>query len=140
MDITVQDNANLQPGYSTLIYDDDCRFCVRSKERLQRLCSSSLSTSVRYIPYQSAEAENILGKEYQPGKPEVAYLIGIDGQVHKGLDAMLPLLARLPGGWLLRNFMAIPGCRQTASWLYRLLARYRYHLFGAMPKSKTGYK
>ena len=122
-------NTKPQQNTCTLIYDGDCRFCVKSKEGLLRL---SRSASVRYIPYQSVEAEYLLGPAYHSGRPKVAYLMGTDGRLHKGIDAMLPLLAGLPGGWFLKVFVAIPGFRPMASWLYWIVARYRY-VFGVMP-------
>lgn len=128
-------NAPPQEKPCTLIYDGDCRFCVKSTESFQRLSSSSPSASVRYIPYRSVEAESLLGSEYRSGRPDVAYLVGSDGQVHKGLDAMLPLLVSLPGGRLITSFVAIPGCRLIALWLYRLVAQHRYW-FGVMPTDR----
>ena len=133
MDIQTGDNQKPQENDCTLIFDGNCRFCVESKERIKRLSLPDQPGSVRYIPYQSVEAKYVLGPEYQPGRPEVAYLVGADGQVRKGLDAILPLLPRLPGGRFVLALLAIPGCRSVASWLYRFVARHRYRWFGAMP-------
>ena len=131
-DTTMGDSVTPQQTKCTLIYDGACRLCVKSKEGLQYFSRPSSSSSTNYIPYQSGEARHLLGPEYQPGRPQVAYLIGTDGQVYKGLDAMLPVLAELPGGWWISAVFTIPGCRPIASWVYRLVARYRYW-FGAMP-------
>lgn len=133
MGIAIGDNQKLQQSQCTLIYDGACRFCVASKEGIERLSPPDQPASVKYIPYQSVEAEYILGPEYHPGRPEVAYLVGADGQIRKGLDAIVPLLRRLPGGRFVGILLAIPGCRSIASWLYRLVARHRYHWFGTMP-------
>jgi predicted DCC family thiol-disulfide oxidoreductase YuxK len=133
MGIAIGDNKELEPSRCTLIYDAGCRFCVASKEGIERLSPPDQSASVRYIPYQSAEAEHVLGPGYQPGRPEVAYLVDAHGQIRKGLDAIVPLLWRLPGGRFLMILLAIPGCRSIASWLYRIVARHRYRWFGALP-------
>ncbi len=133
MGTAVGDEQQFQLNQCTLIYDGDCRFCVTSKERIERMSPPNQSAFVRYIPYQSAVAKDILGSEYRSGRPEVAYLIDADGQIRKGLDAILPLLLHFPGGRVIFGLLAIPGCRTIASWLYRLLARHRYRWFGSMP-------
>ena len=115
-----------------LIYDGNCRFCVTSAESIRRLSPTSPSASVTYLPYQSIDAQRLLGSEYLPGRPEVAYLIDADGQIRKGLDAFIPLLSKAPGGRLLLALLEIPGGRIIASWLYRLVARDRYDWFGSM--------
>ena len=107
MDKAKRDSPISQHQSCTVIYDGQCRFCVKSKEGIERLSRSKQLTTVRYIPYQSLEAELVLGSEYQPGRPEVAYWVAADGQIRRGLDAM-------------------------GSWLYRFVARNRYRWFGAV--------
>jgi predicted DCC family thiol-disulfide oxidoreductase YuxK len=116
----------------TVIYDGQCRFCVKSKEGIERLSRSKQSTTVRYIPYQSLEAELMLGSEYRPGRPDVAYLVAHDGQIRRGLDAILPLLAGITGGRLLAVFLGMPVIKPVGFWLYRFVARNRYRWFGAV--------
>ncbi|MBA2485197.1 MAG: DUF393 domain-containing protein [Nitrospira sp.] len=116
----------------TVIYDGQCRFCVKSKEGIERLSRSNQSASVRYILYQSLEAEQVLGPEYRPGRPEVAYWVGGDGQIRRGLDAILPLLPRIPGGRLLVAFLTVPAFKPMVSRLYGFVARNRYRWFGAV--------
>ena len=73
----------------------------------------------------------MLGSEYRPGRPEVAYWVAADGQIRRGLDAILPLLPRIPGGRLLAAFLSVPVFKPMGSWLYRFVARNRYRWFGA---------
>ena len=82
------------------------------------------------MPYQSEEAARCLGKAYQPGRPEAAFLVEADGTITQGLDAFVPLLPGLRGGWLLLTLWRIPFLRPLAYLLYHLVARYRYRLFG----------
>lgn len=117
----------------TLIYDGQCRFCVKSKEGIERLSRSGQPVPVRFIPYQSPEAAQVLGSVYRPGRPEVAYWVGADGQIRQGLDAILPLLPGLPGGRLLVTFLTVPAFKSIASRLYGFLARNRYRWFGDVP-------
>lgn len=132
MDKGETDSRIFQHQDCTVIYDGQCRFCVKSKEGIERLSRSNQSTTVRYIPYQSLEAELLLGSEYRPGRPEVAYWVAADGQIRRGLDAILPLLLRVPGGRLLAAFLAMPVFKPMGSWLYRFVARNRYRWFGAV--------
>lgn len=131
MDATLGDCPLAMRDGCTVIYDGECRFCVKSKEGFERLACQS--APVRFIPYQSSEAEQILGPEYRSGRPEVAYRVGSDGRIHQGLDAMLPLLLGLPGGRLAGALLSLPGMKPMAHRLYALVARNRYRWFGATP-------
>ncbi len=131
MDATLRDGPLAMRDGCTVIYDGECRFCVKSKEEFERLASQL--APVRFIPYQSPEAEQILGPEYRSGRPEVAYRVGSEGRIHQGFDAMLPLLLRLPGGRLVGALLSLPGMKPMAHGLYTLLARNRYRWFGATP-------
>ncbi len=74
----------------------------------------------------------VLGSEYRPGRPEVAYWVADDGQIRRGLDAILPLLPNIPGGRLLAAFLSMPAFKPMASRLYGFVARNRYRWFGAL--------
>ena len=116
-----------------LIYDGQCRLCVTAKEGLERLEGARLGGKVRFVPYQSEEAARCLGSEYQPGRPDVAFLVDTDGRVSRGLDAFLPMLPGLRGGRMLLALMRIPVLKPLADLAYRVVARYRYRWFGQVP-------
>lgn len=116
-----------------LVYDGRCRLCVQAKEGLERLKAPHELNAVRMIPYQSEKAREILGDTYRPGRPDVAFLVQPDGVVRQGLDAFLPLLPGLKGGRFLATFLSIPLVKPFAYLVYRLVARYRYLLFGEVP-------
>ena len=113
----------------TLIYDGQCRLCVTAREGLERLGEDA---GVRFVPYQSEEAASRLGRDYRPGRPDVAFLVEPDGTVGHGLDAFLPLLPGLRGGRVLQTLLRVPLIRPLADLAYRLVARYRYQLFGSV--------
>lgn len=131
--IVMQDSPTPTRNLCTVIYDGTCRFCVRSKERIEWLSRSDGPVSVRFIPYQSLEAQQVLGSEYRPGRPDAAYLLGTDGSIYKGLDAFLPLLQGISGGRLLVTLLTRSTFKPIADRLYGFVARNRYRWFGAVP-------
>jgi len=85
------------------------------------------------IPYQSDEARRLLGPRYRSGRPDAAFLVAPDGRITSGLDAFLPLLPGLKGGRVLAWFFTLPFVKPLGYWLYSLVAKYRYALFGEVP-------
>lgn len=116
-----------------LVYDGRCRFCVTAKEGLERLGTQNEAEAVRMIPYQSEKAKEVLGNAYRPGRPDVAFLVQPNGVIRQGLDAFLPLLPGLRGGRFLATFLSVPLVKPFGYLIYRLVARYRYRLFGEVP-------
>lgn len=116
----------------TLVYDGECRLCVATKARLEQAGAGGAGFEVRFLPYQCDEARQALGSRYRPGRPEMAYLIGPSGEIREGLDAFLPLAPGLPGGRAAVQFLRVPYATVVARWLYRLIARSRYRLFGSL--------
>ena len=113
-----------------LVYDGRCRLCVQAKEGLERLGTQNEPNVVQMIPYQSEKVREFLGAIYRQGRPEVAFLIQPDGVIRRGLDAFLPLLPGLRGGRFLATLFSVPLVKPFAYLAYRLVARYRYRLFG----------
>jgi predicted DCC family thiol-disulfide oxidoreductase YuxK len=118
-----------------LIYDGQCRLCVTAKETLERRADGG---DIRFVPYQSEEAAHCLGSGYKSDRPDAAFLVEADGTIKKGLDAFVPLLPGLRGGWILLALWRVPWLRPLAHALYRVVARYRYQWFGAVTISPPG--
>lgn len=114
-----------------LIYDGECRLCVATKQRLEQAVVGTVRCHIRFVPYQSAEAREALGLQYRPGRPDMAFLVESSGDVRRGIDAFVPFLPDLPGGEAVLSLLRLPFGRAIAVWIYRLVARYRYRLFGA---------
>lgn len=104
--------------------------CVTAKRGLERVTDGQ---SLRMIAYQSEEAKRVLGSRHQGGRPEAAFLVSADGGIASGLDAFLPLLPGLRGGRLLAKLFALRFVKPLGYWLYRLVAKYRYQVFGEVP-------
>lgn len=119
------------PSECLLIYDGRCRMCVAAKSGLERLTGEE--RSLRMIPYQSDEARQALGPRYLGGRPEAAFLVAADGTIASGLDAFLPLVPGLKGGRILAKLLAFPFVKPFGYGIYRLVAKYRYQIFGEVP-------
>lgn len=127
-----------------LIYDGECRLCVAAKEGLERLRTSGRAKRaglppLRFVPYQSEEAARRLGDVYQPGRPDVAFLIDQEG-IRRGLDAFLPFLPGLPGGRLFAWVAQVPLLRPLTYLLYKVVARNRYRWFGTVTRNNSPHR
>ena len=120
-----------------LIYDSECRLCVSTKQKLERAGVGKTGSEIRFLPYQSDEAKTVLGQNYRLGRPDMAFLVRSSGEVHQGLDAFLPLAPSLPGGRFFLWCLRIPLAKRLAEWGYRMIARYRYCLFGEAQPTRT---
>ena len=127
------------PAGCLLIYDGECRLCVTAKQGIEKLAAAGGPAPIRMITYQSDEARALLGERYGPGRPHAAYLVQPGGVIAEGLEAFLPLLPGVKGGWILLALFRIPLARPAARFLYRMVARYRYCLFGEV-SSRDGRK
>jgi predicted DCC family thiol-disulfide oxidoreductase YuxK len=131
--MAMSDPSNSESQACILVYDGECRMCVAAKKGLERLETHDGATGIRMIPYQSEEAKQALGKGYRPGRPDVAFLVRSDGEIASGLDAFLALLPGLKGGRVLSVLLSLPLVKPLGYLLYRLVARYRYSVFGKVP-------
>ena len=127
------DPSDKVPQACLLVYDGQCRLCVTAQQGLERLGTRADSVPVRMVPYQSDEAKQALGDAYRPGRPDVAFLVRPNGEIASGLDAFRALLPGLRGGRALSVLLRLPLVQPVGYLLYRLVARYRYFLFGTVP-------
>lgn len=109
----------------TLVYDGDCRFCVRSADLI---ASWDRGGAVELVPLQRGG----LTQRF-PWIPEGAYreamqLIGPDNETWSGAAAAEQLVKILPGGRPLGCLFALPFARPVADRVYRLVARNRFRL------------
>lgn len=120
-----------------LVYDEGCRLCVGTKEKLEQAGLGRVGSEIRFVPYQSDEAKRALGARYIPGRPDVAFLVKPTGEVREGLEAFLPIMNSLRGGRLLLWLLRFRLLKRAAELVYRVIARHRYRLFGRTRPSDT---
>ena len=114
------------PGHDVVLYDGHCRLCLASARQLSRLLGGQ-GTELR-----SFRDEGVLGlfPNVLPERCEQALqYVRADGSVFEGAEAVVRALGRRPLGRLLYVYY-VPGLRQLADALYRLVARYRFRIAG----------
>jgi predicted DCC family thiol-disulfide oxidoreductase YuxK len=137
MEFKKQIAGQLSTQVCLLVYDGRCQLCVSTKQKLEELGVGRAESDVRFLAYQSEAAKRMLGSNYRPGRPNVAFLIRPSGEVVQGVEAFLPLVPILPGGKLLLWWLRFPSAKRLAEWGYRMVARHRYQWFGeAEPSSR----
>ncbi|MBX3331073.1 MAG: DUF393 domain-containing protein [Nitrospira sp.] len=137
MDFKGQITGRSSTQVCLLVYDGECRLCVSTKQKLEAVGVGQAESDVRFLAYQSEAAKRMLGSNYRPGRPNVAFLIRPSGEVVQGFEAFLPLVPIFPGGKLLLWWLRFPSAKRLAEWGYRIVARHRYRWFGeAEPSSR----
>lgn len=114
------------PGRDIVLYDGHCRFCVGSAKQLRRLLGDS------GVELRSFREEGVLaafpGVSLERCEQAMQY-VRADGRVFEGAEAVVQALGRRPWGVVLKVYY-VPGLRQLADALYRLVARYRFRIAG----------
>ena len=112
-------------GRDLLLFDGECRFCRAQSDRL-------LGWAGPQVVARPLQEDGLLGELQIPFDEAMAamQLVTSRGSRHEGLDAVVVALRhRSVLGWLLRLYYW-PGIRQLADLGYRLVARYRYAIWG----------
>lgn len=110
----------------TVLYDRDCASCAWTMRQLRSL---DRRRHLEWVPLQLAST--------RPDRPDLAavaqghsleraiHVVLPDGGVRAGGRAMLEILAVMPGGWLLRPWMRLPGVASLSEVVYRRIAAHR---------------
>lgn len=108
-----------------IFFDGVCNLCNSLVDLLLRLDKRQ---AFRFASLQGETAARLLGPLAE--NPHTWSVVYVDEQgVHNQSDAALAICRRLGGVWVvLAWFRMVP--RVLRDPVYRLIARYRYHLFG----------
>lgn len=119
-----------QTGRPLLIFDGDCAFCTTSARAWQRWLK------LPYVePWQFLELDE-LGVTEEQCLQAVQWVDDV-GQVTAAERAVIAALLHRGGAWgLLGRVMNLPGVRQLAGLIYRIVAKYRHKLPGGTPACK----
>ena len=114
-------SSSARPAY-TLVYDGDCRFCVRS---VGLVASWDRRGAVELVPFQRAGVGERFPWIAESAYREAMQLIGPGDETWSGAAAAERLAALLPGGRPLGCLFALPLARPLADRVYKLVARNR---------------
>jgi len=124
----------------TVVYDGECRLCLATVAKLRRMRTRS---ELRFVALQSVLSGEIAP---WPGLEGVAperlraqlHVTDAEGRLYGGAEAVLRLLRDVPSLAWLGRLGALPGLRGVSRLLYRLVAKYRYRLFGTEASCASG--
>ena len=109
-----------------ILYDGVCNFCISIIGLVSRLDKSK---SLQAVPIQSKEGRNILRLRNEKFiSLKTVYFIH-DKRVYKKSTAIFKIFTHLPFPWKIISWFQILPVSFTDS-VYRIIARYRYSLFG----------
>jgi predicted DCC family thiol-disulfide oxidoreductase YuxK len=122
-----------------VLYDGNCILCLKSVDGLSKL---KTTVPLKLLPLQEADVAELF-----PGDTSVNDLLaqihvierqGEEQHVFRGPDAVVRILRTVPSLAWLEKIYRLPGCKSIASLLYRLIAKYRYQLFGKKDDCDSG--
>ncbi|HUO25256.1 MAG TPA: DCC1-like thiol-disulfide oxidoreductase family protein [Candidatus Aquilonibacter sp.] len=118
--------------HSIVLYDGVCGLCNRF---VQFILPRDRHAIFRFAPLQSSLAARILARHgADPRDLDTVYVVLNPEQPEECLlarsDAVLFALKQLGGLWKLLALLSGAVPRPIRDWKYRLVARYRYRLFG----------
>jgi predicted DCC family thiol-disulfide oxidoreductase YuxK len=116
-----------EPGRPLLVFDGDCGFCTTSARVGQRRLGLD-----HVEPWQFLDLDALPVTEEQCR--QAVQWVAADGSVASAHEAVIASLRHAGGAWsLLGGVLALPGVRQAAGVVYRLVARYRYRMPAGTP-------
>ena len=111
-----------------VVFDGVCNFCVGA---VRFIIKRDPNAIFRFTPMQGAPGQALIRAHGVPGGGAALLLVKA-GRAYSGSDAALEIARDLSGGWpLCRCLRIVP--RPLRDWVYRLIGRHRYALFGRRP-------
>jgi len=115
------------PNAAVLIYDGDCKFCLRSVAKIHRWDGAD---RIAFLPLQDPLVAKAYPDLSQEELMEQMYLVDQQGTRHGGAAAFRYLSRRLPRLWALAPLMHIPFSLPLWQFFYRQVAMRRYWFGG----------
>jgi predicted DCC family thiol-disulfide oxidoreductase YuxK len=101
-----------------VIYDAGCGFCRRWVRRLKWW---DRHDRLALLPLQDPDAPVLAGRS-RSELELAAHVVFPTGKVLAGAAALRELCHYLPGGWIPRGILSLPGALSVAEWGYRRVA------------------
>ena len=118
------------PG--VLLFDGDCAFCHAS---VRLALHEDRHWRLRFAPLQGASAKRLLNGRVIPDDGDSIVLVDEHGQIARKSAAVIGVLMRLGGLWLLPAWLLRSLPRRLADAGYDLVGRWRYRLAGKVSGS-----
>lgn len=116
----------------SVVYDGDCRLCLATVDKLRRMPNRAELSFISLQSLIAGETQPWPGiSDVTPG--ELAAQLHVTdetGRRYSGSDGVMLLLRHVPALRWLGVLGGLPGFRGVSRLLYRIVARYRYRLFG----------
>lgn len=116
-----------RPAKPTIVYDGQCRFCLKQIERIRR---RDRRGRFDYRARQEAGLEQEFPQITQGDFNTGLRLIETDGSVHVGADGVYHIARGLPRLWMAAWLYRVPGLKQVFRGIYAWIARNRFKLAG----------
>jgi predicted DCC family thiol-disulfide oxidoreductase YuxK len=131
-DVATTSFAQHSPSHSILLYDGVCRLCNRLNQFVLRHDPEGL---FRFASLQSPLAEGILNRHgFNTRDLDTVYVVLNYNRANESLlsrsDAIASVLGQLGGIWRLAGILIGWLPRWFRDWVYRVVARNRYRIFG----------
>jgi len=125
-------NSKSQLIRLSVVYDGECNLCLATVDKLR---SMPIRAELTFVPLQKlihGEVPPWPGIDDVPAAGLAAQMHVTDeqGRRYSGADGVLKLLSLTPRLSWLSAVARLPGCYGIVRGVYRLVARYRYRLFG----------
>jgi predicted DCC family thiol-disulfide oxidoreductase YuxK len=117
-----------RPGADVVIFDGDCRFCIRQVQRLARWDKGG---RLSFLPRKDPRAAQIDPQGAGDSAPSEMSVVDGRGVRHGGASAVRYFSRRLPRLWWAAPLLHVPGSLPLWNWLYRQVARRRHRWSGS---------
>ncbi len=115
-----------------VVYDGQCNLCLATVDKLRKMPNRA---ELAFVSLQSLISEEV---QPWPGISDVSYqeltaqmhVTDEQGKRYSGHEGILLLMRHVPSLAWLGRLGGLPGLRVLVRLLYRIVARYRYRLFG----------
>ncbi len=116
----------MNQGNNFLLFDGFCVLCSYFVRKLIKRYGDSL----QLLPAQSSKGQELLKEMGFPAQLPNEVILFYNNQVYTGPSAIIVLMRNGGGLWKYTGKLADCMPRFFTKWLYRLIARYRYVIFG----------
>lgn len=110
-----------------MLYDGNCRFCTRQAELVAGYNDDGM---IEVVDMNTPEARARFPQVTPEAAQRELHLVGPDGALYRGAEAVRETLLRLPNLRGLGELMRLPGALTVARPVYAWVARNRYLLGG----------